>query len=70
MLKKFGMEECSPINTPMVIGCKLKKYDESLEVDQTMYRLIIGSLLYLAASRLHIMNIFGVVVRYQFDPNL
>ena len=28
MLKKFGMEECKPIITPMTIGCKLSKDDE------------------------------------------
>jgi hypothetical protein len=29
MLKKFRMEDCTPVNTPMVIGCKLSKNDES-----------------------------------------
>ena len=33
MLKKFGMEDCKPISTPMTIGCKLSKDDESKEVD-------------------------------------
>jgi len=34
-VNKFGMEECSLVSTPMVIGCNLRKIDESLEVDQT-----------------------------------
>ena len=29
MLKKFKIEDCTPVNTPMVIGCKLSKNDES-----------------------------------------
>jgi len=29
MFKKFRMEDGAPINTPMIIGCKLRKYDES-----------------------------------------
>lgn len=29
MLKKFIMECCNPINTPMVTGCKLRKDDDS-----------------------------------------
>ena len=29
MLKKFGMEDCKPISTPMTTGCKLSKDDES-----------------------------------------
>ena len=33
MLKKFGMEDCKPVSTPMTTGCKLSKDDESKEVD-------------------------------------
>ena len=33
MLKKFKMEDSKPVGNPMVIGCKLSKDDESLEVD-------------------------------------
>ena len=29
MLKKFGIEDCKLVSTPMIIGCKLSKYDES-----------------------------------------
>jgi hypothetical protein len=37
MLKKFRMEYCAPVNTPMVTGCKLSKDDESPEENQTLY---------------------------------
>lgn len=47
MLNKFGRKECSPTSTPMVTRCKLNKDDESPKVNQTMYRWIIGNLLYL-----------------------
>ena len=33
MLNKFGMEDYKPVSTPMVTGCKLRKDDESKEVD-------------------------------------
>ena len=42
MLKKFQMEVCKPVSTPMIIGCKLSKEDESKEVDQRLYRSMIG----------------------------
>ena len=51
MLNKFGMEYCKPVSTPMIIGYKLSKDDESKEVDQRLYRSMIGSLLYVIASR-------------------
>ena len=49
MLKKFKLEDYKLVSTPMVIGCKLSKDDESLEVDHTMYRSMIGILLYVTA---------------------
>lgn len=51
MLKWFGMEECAPISTPMITKCKLSKDDESPKVNSTLYRYMIGSLLYLIDSR-------------------
>ncbi len=68
MLKKFKMEEKKPISTPMVTGCKLSKDDMSLEADQTMYRSMIGSLLYVTATRLDVMQAIGLVARFQSDP--
>jgi hypothetical protein len=42
MLKKFQMEDCKPMSTPMVTGCKLSLDDDSPKVDQTMYRSMVG----------------------------
>jgi len=36
-LKKIGMEDWKPICIPMVTSCRLSKYDESLELNQSMY---------------------------------
>ena len=33
ILKTFGLEDFKPISTPMAIGYKLSKNDESTEVD-------------------------------------
>jgi hypothetical protein len=68
MLKKFQMEDSSPISTPMVVGCKLSKDDMSLDVDQRTYRSMIGSLLYITASCPDIMQVVGMVGRYQSAP--
>ena len=43
-VEKIQMEESKHVSTPMVTGYKLSKDDESLEVDHTMYRSMIGSL--------------------------
>jgi hypothetical protein len=68
MLKKFQMEYASPVSTPMVVGCKLSKDDISPDVDQRTYRSMIGSLMYITSSRPDIMQVVGMVVRYQSTP--
>ena len=68
MLKKFKMEDCKPFLTPMVTGCKLSIDDSSKDVDQRLYRSMIGSLLYVIASRLDVMQVVGQVARFQAAP--
>jgi hypothetical protein len=33
MLKRFGMEDCKPVITPMQTSCKLSKDDDSKSTD-------------------------------------
>ena len=68
VLKIFQMEDSSPISTPMVVGCKLIKNDVSPDVDQRTYRSMIGSLLYIIASRPDIMQVVCMVGRFQSAP--
>ena len=68
MSKKFKMEDCKPVSTLMVTGCKLSKEYESKEVDQRIYRSMIGSLLYVTASRPDVMQAVGQVARFQAAP--
>ena len=52
--KRFGMMDCKAMNTPMASNLKLL-YDTSLEtVDTTMYRQMIGSLMYLTNTQPYI----------------
>nr|GFB66577.1 uncharacterized mitochondrial protein AtMg00810-like [Tanacetum cinerariifolium] len=50
-LKKYGFESCDPVDTPMVEKSKLDEDREGKAVDPLHYRGIIGTLLYLTASR-------------------
>jgi hypothetical protein len=68
MLSKLRMEDCTPVNTPMVTSCKLRKNDEAPEANQTLYRSMIGILLYVTTLRLDIMQAIGVVARFQASP--
>ena len=68
MLKIFKMEVSKPVSNIMITGCKLSKHDESLEVDHTMYKSMIGSLLYLEFTRPNVMQAIGLVSRFQSNP--
>ena len=62
------MEESKPVTTPLVTGYKLSKNDESLKVDHTMYRSMFGSLLYVTTTRPDVMQVVGLVCRFQSAP--
>ncbi|GKA65921.1 copia protein [Tanacetum coccineum] len=50
-LKKYGFDSCDPVDTPMVEKSKLDEDKEGKAVDPSHYRGMIGTLLYLTASR-------------------
>ena len=64
ILKKYGMEDCKPVSTPMITGCNLSSHDDSPMVNQLYYGSMIGCLLYLTKTRLDIMHDVGIVGRF------
>nr|AAL58177.1 putative polyprotein [Oryza sativa Japonica Group] len=68
ILKKFGMEDAKPIKMPMPTNGHLDLDDNGKCVDQKVYRSMIGSLLYLCASRLDIMLSVCMCARFQAEP--
>lgn len=68
MLKKFGMKNAKPIHTPMPSNGHLDLNEQGKDVDQKVYRSIIGSLLYLCASRPDIMLSVCMCARFQATP--
>ncbi|KAK0587206.1 hypothetical protein LWI29_019132 [Acer saccharum] len=68
LVKKFGLENAKHCDTPMSTTLKLSKDASGKSVEQTLYRGMIGSLLYLTASRPDISFSVGVCARYQSDP--
>ncbi|GJT87265.1 retrovirus-related pol polyprotein from transposon TNT 1-94 [Tanacetum coccineum] len=51
ILKKFGMDSCDPIDTPMVDRLKLDEDPLGIPVDHTRFRSMVGSLMYLTINR-------------------
>ena len=65
MLKKFGFEDVREIGTPMSPITKLDKDEKGKDVNQKLYRGMIGSLLYLTTSRPDVMFCVYLCVIFQ-----
>jgi len=70
ILKRFKIEDCKPISTPMETRVVLTPKKEDAPADEHQYRAMIGSLLYLTASRPDIMYAVCICARYQSGPML
>jgi hypothetical protein len=68
LLKRFGMKDAKPAKTPMGTDGHVDLNKRGKSIDQKAYRSMIGSLLYLCASRPDIMLSVCMCARYQFDP--
>nr|GEU62176.1 hypothetical protein [Tanacetum cinerariifolium] len=67
-LKKYGFESCDPVDTPMVEKSKLDEDKEGEAVDSSHYRGMIGTLLYLTASRPDLQFAIYMCAQYQAPP--
>ncbi|GKA59990.1 retrovirus-related pol polyprotein from transposon TNT 1-94 [Tanacetum coccineum] len=67
-LKKYGFESCDPVDTPMVEKSKLDEDIEGKAVDPSHYRGMIGTLIYLIASRPDLQLVICMCGWYQARP--
>ena len=68
LVKRFGLDSKKHTSTPMSSSAKLSCDAAGVEVDPTLYRSMIGTLLYLIASRPDIAFSVGVCARFQVAP--
>ncbi|GJR32928.1 hypothetical protein Tco_1109160 [Tanacetum coccineum] len=68
ILKKFDLVHVKAAITPMETKLPLTKDEEAFDVDVHLYRSMIGSLMYLTASRPDIMYAVVFVARFQVTP--
>ena len=69
VLKKFRMENSKSAPTPLMQNAKLSKDDGAEKVDASFYRSLIGSLLYLTASRPDLMYVTSLLSRFMQSPS-
>jgi Reverse transcriptase (RNA-dependent DNA polymerase) len=68
LMKKFGVEDSNTSKTPMATNINLDADENEKSVDISQYRAMIGSLLYLTASRPDIMFSICLCARFQSNP--
>eukprot|EP00253_Pinus_taeda_P030305 PITA_30305 len=68
LLKKFRMEHCKITSVPLQQKLKLCKDDGSKEVEATLYRQLVGSLIYLTTTRPDIAYSISVLSQFMSKP--
>nr|GEU30458.1 hypothetical protein [Tanacetum cinerariifolium] len=68
MLKKYGLDQCDPVDIPMVERLKLDEDSNGTPVDPTRYQAMLGSLMYLTPSHPDLMFVVCMCARYQAKP--
>nr|GEY47019.1 hypothetical protein [Tanacetum cinerariifolium] len=70
VLRKFNLSDVKTASTPVEMEKPLVKDADGVDVDVHLYRSMIGSLMYLTASRPDIMYSVRVCVRFQVTPKV
>ncbi|PKI72950.1 hypothetical protein CRG98_006650 [Punica granatum] len=68
ILKKFSMENCLPVDTPVECGIRLTKEEEGKPMNPTYYKSLVGCLRYLTCSRPNMLFGVGLVSRFMETP--
>ena len=68
ILQQFGMEHCTPSQTPLPKGMLLSKHSATPHVDATLYRMLVGKLFFLTKTRPDISHVVSVVSRFMQNP--
>ena len=68
-LERFNMFNCKFANTPMNTGEKLRPHDETERADASLYRSLIGRLIYVTHSRPDVSFAIGVLSRFMHNPS-
>lgn len=62
------MDKSNAVSNPIVPGCKLSKEGSGAEIDVTNYKQMVGSLMYLTATRPDLMYDVCLISRYMEKP--
>ena len=64
VLERFGMSNCNPVKNPVIPGVKLVKDEGGISMDATLYKQMVGSLMYLTATRPDLAFMVNLISRF------
>ena len=70
ILERFGMEHCKPVKNPIVPGNRLAKGEGGTKIDSTTYKQMVGSLMYLTATRPNLMYVVSLIAHFIEAPTM
>ncbi|GJY80262.1 hypothetical protein Tco_0493013, partial [Tanacetum coccineum] len=62
------MENSNPVGNPIVLGTRISCDNEGIKFDSTRFKQLVGSLMYLTATRLDIIYRLSLISRYMESP--
>jgi hypothetical protein len=68
VLKKFKMEKCKPVDTPISLGTKLSKEYLGSVISSTLYKQLVGSPMYPTTTRPDITYATSYISRFMESP--
>ena len=68
ILQRFRMDKCKPAETPISLGTKLTKNDDRPTINATLYKTMVGNLMYLTATRPDLMYAVSLISRFMESP--
>jgi hypothetical protein len=68
VLERFKMGDCNPVKIPIVPGTKLARDVEGMKIDSTYYKQMVGSLMYMTATRPDLMYAVSLISRFMESP--
>jgi len=69
ILDRFQMKNCDLVSAPIEFGLKLMKDPKGRKVDNILYKQIVGSLMYLTATRPNIVYYVSLIRKYMENPS-
>ena len=68
VLERFGIDISNLVKNPIVSSCKLSKNEKGAKVDTSVFKQVVGSLMYLTATRPDLMYGVSLISKFVLCP--